>query len=84
MYLPKNHRHYQFSIKINKKYALNFGDSEVKLGQEINNSAAEIVSAMRQIRIFSLENFFSIKLKGYLKRFRELSIRFELIKKIPN
>jgi ATP-binding cassette, subfamily B, bacterial MsbA len=75
---------YFTSIKINKKYALNFGDSEVKLGQEINNSAAEIVSAMRQIRIFSLENFFSIKLKGYLKRFRELSIRFELIKKIPN
>lgn len=74
---------YFIIVKANKSIALMFGSQEVSLMQEINNSAAENISAMRQIRTFSLEKILSKKLRDYVIKFRNISIKFEIFKAIP-
>lgn len=60
-----------------------YGRKELSLNQETNAVASENISAMRQVRTFSIEEKINSTLNNYLNKLTNLAIRYELIKALP-
>ena len=68
---------------LGKKKLAEYGKKELALNQQTNAVATESISAMRQIRTFSMEKKIKESLDDHLKRLTRISIKYEFIKSLP-
>jgi ABC-type multidrug transport system fused ATPase/permease subunit len=68
---------------LGKNKLAEFGRKELSLNQRTNAVASENISAMRQVRTFSIEEKINNVLNDYLKKLTSISIKYEFIKSIP-
>ena len=69
--------------KMSKSYLMELGNREINLSQKTNSLSAETISAMRQIRTFSIEKKVSRHLSDILKGLVSIGVKHEFIKSIP-
>ena len=62
---------YLFISFLTKKYSMKYGEQEVAINQEINAIGAESISALRQIKTFSIQSKVT---SGFKKNIRKLSL----------
>lgn len=70
--------------KVTYRYSLNVGNKHLAFSQEINAIAAENISAVRQIKIFSLENESIKKFSGKLNQLFRMILKFRVVNDLPN
>lgn len=68
---------------LGEKKIADFGRKELDLNQSTNALASESISAMRQIRTFSIEKKISNILSEYLTKLKTIGIKYEFIKSLP-
>ena len=68
---------------LGKEKLAEFGRKELNLNQKTNAVATENISAIRQVRTFSIEEKVNKILKDYLKKLTSISIKYEFIKTLP-
>src|SRR4030042_3291547 len=69
--------------KITYNYSLGVGRKRLALSQELNSIGAENINAIRQIKIFSLENQVSAKFSRKLNDLMRMLLKFRVINNIP-
>jgi len=74
---------FSISSYLGKNKLAKYGRTELMLNQETNAVATENISALRQVRTFSIEKKIGITLNRYLNRLTSIAIKYELIKSIP-
>jgi subfamily B ATP-binding cassette protein MsbA len=69
--------------KVSYSYSVDVGNKRLALSQEINAIGAESISAIRQIKIFSLENESSQKFSDKLNRLLKMLLKFRVVSNLP-
>ena len=74
---------FAFLTIIGKNKLAELGRKELRLNQETNAIATENISAVRQVRTFSIENTISNILNKYMIKLREIGVKYEFLKSLP-
>ena len=69
--------------KITYDYSIGVGHKRLAMSQELNSIGAENIHAIRQIKIFSLENHVSTKFSRKLNDLLQMVLKFRVINNIP-
>jgi subfamily B ATP-binding cassette protein MsbA len=69
--------------KVTTKYSFKVGQKRIKFNQQMTSTAAESISAIRQIKTFSMEEEASSEFDKIVTSLNQLNIRFRVIQSLP-
>ncbi|MCG3773185.1 MAG: Lipid A export ATP-binding/permease protein MsbA [Nitrosomonadaceae bacterium] len=69
--------------KTGARYAQSTGTHLIQLRQNLNSAAAEPIGALKQIKLFGLEEHFSQIIAGWGERLCAVQLRFDIVRYIP-
>ena len=68
---------------IGKRYLVKLGRANIRVSQKMNSYAAEVIAAIRQTKLFSIENIFYKKYKDAGKKQVSLLIKTSVLQSLP-